>query len=287
MKAQRGDDILRINIEQRNSLLNFLRSWFNLDFRDYSVESLHRRFEKVMNEYRAGHVDDLISSLKDRPDARDYFLDSFTVNVTDYFRDPNSYACIKEKVFPILALKPKFKIWVAGCSTGEEVLSLCILLHEQGLLDRSRILATDISGSAVSKARHGDFCTDYSAVHEQQYQLAGGQHSFSEYFEDSERGTNLATALMRNVEWQSHDLINDHIPGKFDLIFCRNVFIYFKPILQYKVLHSLGDHLLPNGFLVQGSQESITLYNENQRFRELNPNCSIYQKNTQHSDTRR
>lgn len=278
MKVQRGGELLRINIEQRNSLLSFLWNWFNLDFRGYSAESLHRRLEKVLNEYRADHVNDLITDLKDRPDARDHFLDSFTVNVTDFFRDPLSFRCIKEQVFPELQSKSKLNIWLAGCSSGEEVLSLSILLHEQGLLDRCRILATDISGKSIARARRVEFATNYSYEHEEQYHKAGGEHSFREYLYPSGHGISLATALLRNTEWQAHDLITDPFPGNFDLIFCRNVLIYFKPSLQNKVLHSLGDQLLPKGFLVQGSKESITLYNENQRFRELNPGSSVYQK---------
>ncbi len=286
MKAQSGENLLRINIDQRKSLLAFLKNWFNLDFSDYSVDSLHRRLEKVLNDHSFDHVDELIDNLKDVPDARDKFLDSFTVNVTDFFRDPNSFKCIQKKLFPILQEQKYIRIWIAGCSTGEEVLSLSILLHEQGLLERTKILATDISGKALMKARRSQFSIRYSPKHEEQYIEAGGTSSFKEYLEVSHKGINLAHALLRDVEWRTHDLIKDPYPGNFHLIFCRNVFIYFKPGLQNKVLHSLGNHLTPDGFLVQGSKESITLYNENQRFRELVPGCSVYQKSSGHSSFR-
>ena len=278
MKTTGGTGFLRFNIDQRDHLLAFLRNWFNLDFGGYSVDSLHRRLDKVMNDFRASHVEDLIAGLKHHPNARDHFLDSFTVNVTDFFRDPKCFASLRSEVLPVIAEKEKINIWIAGCSTGEEVLSLCIILHEMGLLDRSRILATDISGKAIAKARRGAFATQYKSEHESQYKSSGGQRSLSEYLWETDWGITLAQALTRNVEWQTHDLVKDPIPGSFDLILCRYVLIYFKRHLQRNLLHSLLNSLHPEGFFMNGFQENLILYLENQTFRELFPGSSIYQK---------
>lgn len=284
MNFNGGGGLLSFNKDQRENLLSFLRHWFNLDFTDYSVDSLHRRMEKVMNDFRVRHVDDLISYLKIQPNGRENFLDSFTVNVTDFFRDPDCFALLRSDVLSSFTEKSEIKIWVAGCSTGEEVLSLAILLHEMNLLDRTRILATDISDKAIWRASRCSFSTRYSASHEKQYLAAGGARSFHEYLELSDHGSTLARALMRNVEWQAHDLINDRIHDEFDLILCRNVLIYFQRHLQNKVIHSMLKSLRTGGFFMNGYQENVNLYLENQRYRELIPGCSIYHKEAIHSN---
>ena len=175
MKAQGGNSFLSFDIDQRENLLTFLKNCFNLNFDGYSVDSLHRRLDKVMNDFRASHVDDLIMDLKGHPEGRDHFLDSFTVNVTEFFREPQCFSILKGIVLPLLEKKDQIDIWIAGCSTGEEVLSLCILLHEFGILDRTNIKATDISGKAINKARRGTFSSDYKNEYEEQYRLAGGR----------------------------------------------------------------------------------------------------------------
>lgn len=280
MKVSGGNNFLSFNIDQRESLLSFLRNWFNLNFEGYYSESLHRRLDKVMNDFRASDVDELILGLKHHPEGRDHFLDSFTVNVTDFFREPHCFMALKSTVLPLLEKKEKVNIWVAGCSTGEEVLSLCILLHEFGILERTQITATDISGKAITRARRGAFATDFKEEHQKQYLDAGGRQSFSDYLDESGCSNALGRALTREVEWQTHDLINDPVPGRFDLILCRYVLIYFKPHLQKKLLHSLVKSLHSGGFFMQGFQESLILYLENQIFQEVDPGSSIYQKRT-------
>ena len=280
MKAREGSRFLNSIYDPNNHLFHSIQKWFNLDFHGYSPDSLQRRLKKVVHELCGGQVDELISKLDSIPDARDRFLDSFTVNVTDFFRDPQSFKTLKEQVLPKLAQKPSFHIWIAGCSTGEEVLSLNILLHEYGILDQANILATDISGKAIQRARGGNYAVKYRAEHEEFYSQAGGLYTFGEYLKDVNHGINLASALMRNVVWQSHDLIKDDIPGKFDLILCRNVLIYFKRMKQHEMLYSFHKHLTQEGYFVNGSQESITLFNENQLFRGLSPGGSVYQNCT-------
>ena len=278
MESQGEAGLLNINLDEQKSLLCFLRERFNLDFRDYLVDSVHRRLLKVLKDFRISKVEELIPVLNEHPEGREHFLDCFTVNVTDYFRDPEAFRSLRDNVFPAFSNKEEIHIWLAGCSTGEEVLSVEILLHEMGLLDRCRILATDISGKAIARARRGEFLSRYAAEHELAYHRAGGLYSFDHYLNNSERSFPGAKELLRRVEWRIHDLTSDKVHRKFDLIICRNVLIYFKRNLQNKVLTSLSKKLPPEGYIMQGSKESLILYSENQRFREVSPGCRIYQK---------
>ena len=180
-----------------------------------------------------------------------------SINVTSMFRDPTFYAAFREKVVPLLRTYPFTRIWVAGCSTGEEVYSLAIMLTEEGLYDRSRIYATDINEAVLARAREGVFPLDRMQEYTDNYIRAGGKRSFSEYYLAKYEGALFERTLTENVVWAPHNLVQDRLFNTFNVILCRNVMIYFDRPLQNRVHQLFHDSLERFGILALGHKESI------------------------------
>src|SRR5947208_2908186 len=222
---------------------------YGFDFREYAPASLRRRV------WRRVHSEGLttISALQERllhvPACMERLLLDLSINLTAMFHDPTFDVAVREKVVPLLRTYPFTRIWVAGCSTGEEVYSLAILLLEEGVYERARIYATDINESVLDRARAGVFPLDKMREYTQNYIKAGGQRAFSEYYLAKYDGAQFQRSLVENVVFAQHNLVSDRSFNEFNVIVCRNVMIYFDRALQQRVHDLFYESLVTSGVL--------------------------------------
>jgi chemotaxis protein methyltransferase CheR len=251
---------------------------YGFDFREYAPASLRRR---VWRRVQAEGLS-TISALQDRllhdPACMERLLLDLSINVTAMFRDPSFYLTFREEVVPLLRTYPFTRIWVAGCSTGEEVYSLAILLQEEGVYERARIYATDINESVLDRARSGVFPLDKMREYTQNYIKAGGTRAFSEYYLAKYDGAQFQRSLIENVVFAQHNLVSDRSFNEFNVIVCRNVMIYFDRALQDRVHRLFYDSLVMFGVLALGTKESIRFSPYADRYEELDANERVYKK---------
>ncbi len=267
-----------ISLEQKDRLLYFLREEYGLDFTEYAEASIRRRIAKILNELRFSDVGDYINSLLHNPFGKQVFLEKFTVNVTEMFRDPDAFEILNTRVLNQLRHKETFRIWSAGCSSGEEVLSLCILLYENGLLDKAEIIATDIAETVLQKAKWGRYTTRHVLTYEKAYRDCGGRNKLTDYYKELDGMVQFDPRLLKRVTFKAHNLMEQPTEEGFDLIMCRNVLIYFTASLQDRVLHHLDQALLPCGHIMLGSRESMIFYKNQQYFKEIEAATKIFRK---------
>ena len=191
------------------------------------------------------------------PACMDRLLGDLSINVTEMFRDPGFHRALRERVFPLLRTYPFIRVWNAGCSTGEEIYSVAIALHEAGLLERARIYATDIDETALERARSGTFALDRMQLYTQNYQRSGGSESFSSYYSADGGVARFDSKLVAGTVFAQHNLVTDGSFNEFQLIVCRNVLIYFGSDLQENVLGLFGASLTRLGILALGRKESL------------------------------
>jgi chemotaxis protein methyltransferase CheR len=259
-------------------LLEGIYRRYGFDFREYAPASLRRRV------WRRAHAEGLttISALQDKllhdPECMERLLLDLSINVTAMFRDPSFYVAFREKVVPLLRTYPFTRMWVAGCSTGEEVYSLAILLQEEGLYQRTRIYATDINESVLDRARTGVFPLDKMREYTQNYIKAGGARAFSEYYLAKYDGAQFQRSLVENVVFAQHNLVSDRSFNEFNVILCRNVMIYFDRALQDRVHRLFHESLITFGVLGLGAKESIRFSAYEDAYEELDPSERLYRK---------
>jgi chemotaxis protein methyltransferase CheR len=266
-----------IDIELR-MLVEAVYLKYNYDFRDYTGASQKRRVLVALREMECATVSELQARVLHQPEAFSRLLQYLTIPVTEMFRDPEYYAAIRSQVVPFLRTYPSLKIWVAGCSTGEEVYSLAILLHEEGLLERTMIYATDINPASLDAARRGVFPLDRMRLFTENYQKAGGKRAFSDYYTAAYGGALFERALVENVTFADHSLSTDSVFSETHFISCRNVMIYFNRRLQDRVLGLFHESLCHRGFLGLGSKESIDFSTYASRFEPLARRERLYRK---------
>jgi chemotaxis protein methyltransferase CheR len=223
-----------------------------------------------------------ISQLQDRvlhdTAAMERLLLDLSINVTAMFRDPGFYRAFRAHVVPLLRTYPFIRIWHAGCSTGEEVYSMAILLKEEGLYERARIYATDINEVVLQRARAGIFPLEKMKEYTENYLRAGGSHSFSEYYTAMYDGALFDASLTRNVVFSQHNLVTDGSFSEFHVILCRNVMIYFDRELQNRVHDLFYQSLVPFGILCLGNKETIRFTRYEHRYEALNLKEKIYRR---------
>ena len=269
------DDLEEIEL---SLLLEGVYRKYGFDFREYAPASLRRRV------WRRVYAEGLstISALQDRllhdSASMERLLLDLSINVTAMFRDPSFYVAFREKVVPALRTYPFTRIWIAGCSTGEEVYSLAILLNEENIYDRTRIYATDINEAVLERARSGVFPLDKMREYTQNYIKAGGTHAFSEYYLAKYDGAQFQRSLIDNVVFAQHNLVSDRSFNEFNVIVCRNVMIYFDRALQDRVHRLFYDSLMTFGILGLGHKESIRFSPHADAYEELDPNEKLYRK---------
>ncbi|MDB5748181.1 MAG: chemotaxis protein CheR [Massilia sp.] len=266
-----------IDIELR-MLVEAVYLKYNYDFRDYTGASQKRRVIVAMRAMECETVSDLQAKVLHRPEAFAQLLQYLTIPVTEMFRDPEFYAAVRSQVVPHLETYPSLKLWVAGCSTGEEVYSLAILLHEEGLLERSIIYATDINPASLDAARRGVFPLDRMRLYTENYQKAGGKHAFSDYYTAAYGGALFERSLVENVTFADHSLATDTVFSETHFISCRNVMIYFNRRLQNRVLGLFHESLCHRGFLALGSKESIEFSSHAKQFESIARREKIFRK---------
>ena len=252
---------------------------YNYDFRNYAMSSFKRRVVRIL-ELKKLTPDHLLRKLTDTPPFIDEFVDELTVNVTEMFRDPNFWKVIRYEVLPAIRLqKRKFRIWHAGCSSGEEVLTMSVLLYEMGILDDVSITATDLDGNMVERARSSACPMKNMDQNEKNYHSFGGNSTgLKKYYSQKNGHAIFQPALMEHVSFIKHDLVLGEVFERFDLILCRNVMIYFNQTLQNEVLKKFHESLLPNGYLSIGSKESLIWCDYANRFAVVNQDEKIYRK---------
>jgi chemotaxis protein methyltransferase CheR len=251
---------------------------YNYDFRDYTGASQKRRVMAALRALDCATVSALQERVLHEPDTFAQLLQYLTIPVTEMFRDPDYFAALRTQVVPFLKTYPSLKIWVAGCSTGEEVYSMAILLHEEGLLERSLVYATDINPRSLETARRGVFPLDRMQLYTENYQKAGGTRAFSDYYTAAYGGALFDRALIENVTFADHSLATDSVFSETHMISCRNVMIYFNRRLQDRVLGLFHESLCHRGFLGLGSKESIDFSSYASRFETLAKRERVFRK---------
>lgn len=270
-----GDEIEAIEIDL---LLEGLRRCHGYDFRDYSRASLARRVRRVVALEKLATVSDLQRRVLHEPATVARIVAAMSVHATSMFRDPEVHRALRAQIVPILRTYPLIRVWHAGCATGEEVYSLAILLHEEGLLDRSRLYATDISSELLERAASGTFPLESMRENTRNYQLAGGKREFSAYYTTKNERARFRPELADRMVFASHNLVTDSGFNEFNLIMCRNVLLYFGAPLRARVHGTLYDSLTRFGFLCLGVRESLQPTPLAERYRELSPGLRVFRK---------
>ncbi|CAB3709472.1 CheR family methyltransferase [Achromobacter kerstersii] len=265
------------DIEQR-LLLDAIYHQYHYDFRAYAQASLKRRLQSALTQFSCKTLSQLQDRVLHEPAVFTGLLQYLTVQVSDMFRDPSYFLALRNEVVPILRTYPSIKVWVAGCSTGEEVYSLAILLHEEGLLDRTLIYATDINPHALRAAEQGVFDLDRVAAFTENHARAGGRSSLSDYYTARYGRVVFDKALREHMVFSDHSLATDSVFAEVHLISCRNVLIYFERDLQNRALGLFHDALVHRGFLGLGSKESLRFSAQAEHFDDFVLEDRVYRK---------
>jgi len=255
--------------DQVDILLNDLFEEHGYDFTNYARASLKRRIDRLFALDKFPSFAELRYRLRSDETYLKRFVEEITVNVTEMFRDPHFYKKMRTVILPTLLSKPFIRIWHAGCSTGEEVYSMAILLKEENLLHKALLYATDINPEVLAKAKKGIFSLNYMKQYSENYMLSGGQRDFSSYYTANYGQAKFDEELSEKVIFSTHNLVSDRSFNEFDIILCRNVLIYFDKDLQNKVLQLFDDSLANLGYLVLGTKETIKFSVIQNKFKQV------------------
>jgi chemotaxis protein methyltransferase CheR len=259
-------------------LLEAIYLKYQHDFRHYAMSSLRRRLTQALDEFGLTTLSQLQDRIMRNGAEFARLFQYLTVQVSDMFRDPAYFMALRQHVMPVLRTYPSVKVWVAGCSTGEELWSLKILFDEEGLTERTLFYATDINPDALARAESGIYALDRIAGFTQNYLAAGGKRSLSDYYHAAYGGARFAGALKDRVVFADHSLSTDEVFLEAHLVSCRNVMIYFERALQDRALGLFQRALVRRGFLGLGSKESLRFSSQHEAFDEFCPRERIYQK---------
>lgn len=268
----------RIGDIELRLLLEALYQRYHYDFRGYARSSLKRRLRAAMEKFGCTSLSQLQHRLLHETALLPELMDILTVQVSDMFRDPAYFLALRERVVPILRTYPSLKVWVAGCSTGEEVYSLAILLREEGLLERSLIYATDINAAALEKAQAGVYDIDRISGFTENHRRSGGHGSLSAYYVTAYGKAAFDRSLKKHITFADHSLSTDSAFSEMQLISCRNVLIYFDRTLQDRAIGLFLESLCYKGFLGIGASESLRFSSHADSFAELDRDVRIYQR---------
>ena len=259
-------------------LLEGLYQRYHYDFRHYAQASVKRRLKQARDQLGFRNFSALQESLMHDPGMLGIMLGYLTVQVSEMFRDPSYFRAIREKVAPHLRTYPSLKVWIAGCSSGEELYSLVILFREEGLEDRTIFYATDINQDALAKAEAGIYDLDRLKLFTENHRKSGGKSSLSDYYSAAYGKASFDRSLRNQVVFSDHSLVTDAVFAEMQLISCRNVLIYFDRPLQDRAIDLFSDSLARKGFLGLGSKESLRFSAHSGAFTEWVRDEKIYQK---------
>ncbi len=261
-------------------LLEALYRRYHYDFRSYARASIKRRLTQAREQLGVASISALQEALLHDPSMLQKLLAYLTVQVSEMFRDPSYFRALREKVVPHLRTYPSLKVWVAGCSQGEELYSLAILFREEGLEERTIFYATDIAPEALRAAEAGVYPMDRMRKFTENHQKSGGRSSLSDYYTADYGRAILDKSLRSRVVFSDHSLVTDAVFGEMHLISCRNVLIYFDRALQDRAIGLFRDSLARKGFLGLGSKESLRFSAHAAAFADFVPGEKIYQRRT-------
>ncbi len=259
-------------------LLEAIYLRYQHDFRRYALSSLRRRIPKALEHFGLDSVSALQGRILRDPAAFRALLPFLTVQVSDMFRDPPFFRALRDEVLPRLRTYPTVRAWIAGCSTGEEVYALAILLREEGLLDRSILYASDVAPDALERAERGIYELDRVAQFGANYAAAGGRGSLSDYYTAAYGAARFDPALRENVAFTDHSLATDAVFAEVQLVTCRNVLIYFDAALQNRAVGLFREALCHKGFLGLGLGESLRFGEHADAFEPVNASVRLYRK---------
>lgn len=251
---------------------------YGYDFRDYAMASVARRLRQFLADAGLSSYGEVTARLLRDQGFFHELVPYFSVSVTALFRDPFFYAALAGKVLPRLRSWPHFKVWHAGCATGEEVYSNAILLKEAGLLERSTLYATDISQAALETGKAGIYSLEVIRKGAASYLEAGGRGALADHYHARYQAAIMNADLRRRMTFARHNLAMDTSFGEMQVIVCRNVLIYFSEPLQAKVLELFWESLDTGGFLCLGDKESLTFTPVADRFECIDEPARIYRK---------
>lgn len=269
---------LQLDETQIELILNDLIAVHGYDFTNYSHASLSRRIHRLISVDRHSSFAEFRFKLRSDPAYLERFVEQITVNVTEMFRDAAFYKALRDDVIPLLATKPLIRIWHAGCSTGEEVYSLAILLQEANLLHKSLLYATDINPSVLDKVRSGIFPLGQMKYYSENYIAAGGRQDFSTYYTAQYNSAKFDEKLSERMILATHNLVSDRSFNEFQLILCRNVMIYFNKELQDRALRLFDESLEVLGYLALGAKETMRFSSIAGRYSQLTNKEKIWRK---------
>ena len=272
-----SDTAVIIATTQITELIDLVKRVHGFDFSGYTKASLKRRVIRIMQLKKLAFYDLKHVLVNDQHFFQD-FLEEITVNVTEMFRDPSFYKALNSQVIPYLSTYQHARIWCAGCSTGEEVYSLAILLREAGLSKKSFIYGTDINTEVLKEARKGIYSLRNIKSYAENYQFTGLKGSITDNFTILYDAASIHNELKQNTLFSVHNLVSDDVFNEFQLISCRNVFIYFETELQERILELFYKSLCPLGYLCLGSKETIRSDVFKKKFKVINQKENIYQK---------
>jgi chemotaxis protein methyltransferase CheR len=259
-------------------LLEAIYERYHYDFRSYSQASLVRRVRRALVAFNLASTSALQHHVLHDESGFRRLLQYLTVQVSDLFRDPGYFLAFREKIVPVLRTYPSLKIWIAGTSTGEEVYSFAIVLHEEGLLDKTILYATDINPESLRAAEQGVYGIDRLQTFTANYQKAGGKAALSDYYATGYDGAIFDRALRRQTVFTDHSLATDHVFAEVQLVSCRNVLIYFDAKLRDRALGLFREALCRRGYLGLGSRETLAFSGESQAFSDVVKDDRWYQK---------
>ncbi|MFC6231285.1 CheR family methyltransferase [Paenibacillus allorhizosphaerae] len=259
-------------------LLEGLYRFYGYDFRNYAYPSLRRRIWHRIYAEKLQSVSGLLERILHDRRCMKRLIGDLVIHVTEMYRDPSMFAAFRERVVPLLKHVPSIRIWHAGCSTGEEVYSMAILLYEEGLYERSTIYATDINEEVLHTAEQASYPLKKMQEYTKNYISAGGKEAFSEYYGASGDTAVFHPMLREHIVFAQHNLVTDRSFNEFHVIFCRNVLIYFDATLQNQVHGLFYESLTPSGYLVLGSKESITFTKHADCYESIDVHEKIFRK---------
>jgi chemotaxis protein methyltransferase CheR len=267
-----------ITEQQIVDLLEAMFKKTGYDFRDYSRAHIKRRIQHRLALSNFESIDEMTKRVEVDEILVKEILQDLSINVTEMFRDPDLYHVLRKEVIPFLKTYPYFKIWHAGCASGEEVYSMAILLKEEGILERARIYATDFSPKAVARAKEGIYSNNQIKLHTKNYILAGCNNDFSDYYHSKYDSVIISPELKKNIVFAEHNLVTDSVFNEMNLIVCRNVMIYFNRNLQNRVVGLFKESLADMGMLVIGNKENIRFIDNGKYFETIDDRQKIYRR---------
>lgn len=271
----KNDDVELLEL---NLLIKAIYKRYGFDFNHYKKASLQRSVKRLLLKRGLSYTSELIPLLLRDDKVLEDIVCCFSIPVSEFFRDPKLFLVLREKLVPILKTYPFIKIWHAGCAGGEEVYSMAILLQEEGLLERSRIYATDINPHCLEKAKEGIFSIDKVNEYRENYKTSAGKSEFDDYFNTRYDNFIIKSQLKKNIFFFNHNLSVDRSFGEMNLIMCRNVLIYFDKTLQEKTIDMFNQSLRYGGFLCLGLKESIDFLDIDTELYAWNKEGKIYRK---------